>query len=107
MCDEKISEQIKEGVEIDAAFPQNTQLAYEVLKKAGYDEKTDCIYFETQHKNQLTTVRYLKTITPIDEKTGEKYVSRHFAIILPDRYVPASKTPQGAIRSEKDIQHIK
>lgn len=103
MCDKEISERMKEGVEIDASFPENTLIAYKLLVREGYNEKTDCILFSTQHENQLTTVKYLKTITPINETTGEKYTSRYYAIILPDRYIPAKETPKGVIRSAEDI----
>ena len=44
MCDEKVSERIKRGVEIDAPFPQNMVLAYEVLQREGYDIQTDYLH---------------------------------------------------------------
>ena len=104
MCyDCNISERIKKGVEIDAPFPQNMALAYAVLKKEGYSIEMDCLQVRTQCLDQLTRVRYLKTLSVVDEKTGERYRSRYFEITMPDRYVPAGEAPEGAIRSEEDI----
>ena len=103
MCDEKDSERIKRGVEIDAPFPQNMVLAYEVLQREGYDIQTDYLHVNNQFENQVTRVRYIKTVPLIDEKTGVRYQARHFELTMPDRYVPATEAPEGAIRSEKDI----
>ena len=104
MCEDKrISERIKRGVEIDAPFPQNMTLAYAVLQKEGYSIEMDCLHVSTQCVDQMTRVKYLKTLSVVDEKTGKTYKSRYFEITMPDRYVPVKEAPKGAIRSEEDI----
>ena len=105
MCEGKrISERIKMGIKIDAPFPQNMVLAEKVMRaECGYSAGEDCLHVDTQCLDQITRVRYLKTLRVVDEKTGKEYKSRYFEILMPDRYVPARETTEGVIRSEKDI----
>lgn len=92
---------LREGVKIDAPFPQNMELAYEILKKEGEYKQTDYIHIGNQYENQITTVRYVKT-TPEEGKER-----RHFMIIVPDRYIPLPELhedlPEEAVRSVNDI----
>ena len=104
MYDEKISERIRKGVKIDADFPANMVLAEKVIQKeCGYASGIDYIHYGNQCDNQLTTVRYIQTKPLKDEKTGEWYNAKVFEVVSPDRYVPATEAPEGAIRSEEDV----
>ena len=73
MCfDNGVSKILKEGVVIDARFPLNMELAYEVLIREGYNKKKDFLYITTQYEHQYTELKYNKTATYIDEKTQQK-----------------------------------
>ena len=92
MCvDNGVSKILKEGVVIDARFPLNMELAYEVLIREGYNKKKDFLYITTQYEHQYTELKYNKTATYIDEKTGEQCQGRYFSLQVPDRYVPSKK----------------
>jgi len=95
--------QEQEGIKIDARFPWNMVLAYYALWKEGYSVRRDYLHVSSQSNNQLTTVKYLKTVPWKDEKKGKSYKTRHFEITMPDRYVPAKEFPKGVIRSKEDI----
>ena len=104
MYDERISERIRKGIEIDAPFPKNMVLAEKVIQKeCGYSAEIDYIDFKKQCVDQLTRVRYIHTKPLKDEKTGEWYNAKVFEVVSPDRYRPAKEAPEGAIRSEEDI----
>lgn len=107
MCkDERITARLKKGVAIDAPFPRNLELVHKVLIKDGYEPQHDFLHIVNQYENQLTVLKYIKSTPFWDPETGEKYVSRHFNVSMPDRYIPTKKSgrlPKGLIRSEEDI----
>ena len=74
MCvvDNEVSTILREGVVIDAPFPRNMELAYELLIREKYDKKKDFLYISTQYKNQFTKLSYNKTLKWRDERTGEE-----------------------------------
>ena len=102
MCvDNNVSERLqKKGVKIDAPFPRNMELAYQLMKKEGYTEGLDFLHISNQYQNQFTKVKYVKTT---QEPDGRK--TRHFVLTVPDRYVPSAETDslQNVIKSEEDI----
>lgn len=108
MCkDDRVSSAMREGVLIDAPFPQNMDLAFKLLKAEGYDESKDHIHFDTQCEDQFTRVIWSKTSNYRDEKTGERYSSRLFTITAPDKYVPL---PEEALQDKilvKSVADIK
>ena len=108
MCiDNTVSKRLKEGVVIDARFPLNMELAYEVLIREGYDKKKDFLYITTQHEHQYTELKYNKTATYIDEKTGEQCQGRYFSLQVPDRYVPSKRDVRAdVIQTEEDIDKL-
>ena len=97
MKEEHMSERMEKGVGIDAKFPWNMLLAYLVLLKEGYSVTRDYLHVSSQSNNQLTTVKYLKTVP------WEENQTRHFEVRMPDKYVPAKNAPEGVIRSIEDI----
>lgn len=106
MCtDKNISAKVKQGVKIDAPFPRNMELAYKVLEKEGFDQSRDFLHMVNQYQDQLTTVKWIKSTRYVDPTTKEEYVSKHFTIYAPDRYIPtkSEKLPKEVIRSEEDI----
>lgn len=108
MCvDNGVSKILKEGVVIDARFPLNMELAYEVLIREGYNKKKDFLYITTQYEHQYTELKYNKTATYIDEKTGEQCQGRYFSLQVPDRYVPSKRDVRAdVIRTEEDIDKL-
>ena len=73
MCkDNNVTTTLREGVVIDAPFPRNMELAYEMLIREGYNKKKDFLYISTQYENQFTKLFYNKTLKWMDEKTGEE-----------------------------------
>ena len=103
MYEESVSKRMKEGVMIDAHPRISTMLAFKVLDKEGYNPRTDRIDYCTEYQDQFTRVKYLKTSREIDEQTGKEYLCRHYAMRIPDKYVPVKEAPQGVICSEEDI----
>lgn len=107
MCkDNRITERLRKGVKIDAPFPLNMDLVHKVLNKDGYDQAHDFLHITNQYENQLTVLKYIKSTQFVDPKTNEQYISRHFSVSVPDRYIPTSKKgriPKDVIRSEEDI----
>ena len=97
MKEKNFSERIEKGVKIDARFPWNMVLAYFLLLKEGYSVTRDYLHVSSQSNNQLTTVKYLKTVP------WEENQTRHFEVRMPDKYVPAKNAPEGVIRSIEDI----
>ena len=108
MCaDNSVSKLLKEGVVIDAKFPLNMELAYELLIREGYNKKQDFLIITKQYENQYTTLKYSKTITYTDEKTGGQCTGRYFSLNVPDRYVPSKKEVRNdVIRTEEDIDKL-
>ena len=104
MIEKEISKRMKEGVMIDAHPRISIMLAFKVLDKEGYNPRTDRIDYCTDYQDQFTRVKYLKTSREIDEETGKEYLSRHYVMSMPDKYVPAKETPQGVVRSMEDIK---
>ena len=101
MCkDNRITEKIRKGILIDAQFPRNMELAYEVLvKEADFNQQRDFLHIVEQVDNQYTVVKYNKTTPYIDANTKVKCVSRHFTITVPDRYIPSkAENPPEEIR---------
>ena len=103
MVEDKISKRMKEGVMIDAEPEISVMIAFKILHREGYNPRTDRIEYSTDYQDQFTRVKYLKTSREIDEETGKEYLSRHYVMSMPDKYVPAKETPQGVIRSMEDI----
>ena len=108
MCvDNNVSRLLKEGVMIDARFPLNMELAYELLIREGYDKKRDFLRIETQYQDQYTRLKRNKDAKYTDEKTGEQCQGRRFSIEVPDRYVPSKKeVRKDVIRTEEDIDNL-
>ena len=109
MCvvDNNVSTILREGVVIDAPFPRNMELAYEMLIREGYNKKKDFLYISTQYENQFTKLFNNKTLKWMDEKTGEEIFGRHFTLVVPDRYIPSQKdTQKNVIRTEDDIDNL-
>ena len=108
MCaDNSASKLLKEGVVIDASFPLNMELAYELLIREGYNKKKDFLYITTQYEHQYTGLKYNKTATYTDENTGEQCQGRYFSLQVPDRYVPSKReVRKDVIRTEEDIDKL-
>lgn len=107
MCqDNRITEKMRIGVKIDAPFPRNMELAYKLLEVEGFDQSRDFLHLVNQYQDQVTTVKWIKSTKYIDPNTKEEYLSKHFTIYAPDRYIPTQKSetlPEELIRSEEDI----
>lgn len=109
MCiDNSVPEVLREVVIIDAEFPLCTILADEVLIRGGFNKRRDRLYFSTEYEEQFTKLKFNKPVQRVDEKTGEKYISREFTLYIPDQYVPSSKecTHKNVIRTKEDIDNL-
>ena len=109
MCKDNKRILVKVGTEfkIDAKFPENILWAGKLLDEIGKNEK-DFIRLNTQCENQITTVRYIKTTSQLEED-GELCLTAHFVITIPDRYLPkelVGKEDGFIIKSEEDLKKI-
>lgn len=116
MCvEESVSKEIREGILIDAPFPQNMLLADKILQKEGFRTK-DYINIQTQYEEQYSELRYIKSIAEVGangQYTEDKL--KCFVLTVPDRYVPVSikerkpkkQQEQGNDEEEKNVIIIK
>ena len=108
MCvvDNEVSTILREGVVIDAPFPRNMELAYEMLIREGYNKKKDFLYIGTQCETHFTKLTYTKTLK-WNDKEGKEVYGRHYSLTVPDRYIPSQKeTQKNVIRTEDDIDNL-
>lgn len=108
MCVEKsITKKIREGILIDAPFPTNMLLANVILSKEGFRENVDYLTVQTQVEHQYTEIKYLKSISELDENnqiTGE--MLKCFILIVPDRYIPKKEEQQNVKTIIKNVDDI-
>ena len=106
MCvvDSKELTVLKGGVLIDAPFPRNMELAYEMLIRTGYNKKKDFLYVSTQCESHFSTLSYIKTLKWNDE--SEEIYGHHYSLVVPDRYIPSKDTQENVIRTEDDIDKL-